>query len=558
MHLLRLVPALLITAAAATAVEQTPIPIGDHEVVVVYGDSITEQNLYAAFIESFLLTRFPEKDLQIYNFGWGGDTAEGGNARFARDVAPVKPTLVTVDFGMNDGRYTNGPDQGIRDAYLAAQRKLAATIKAAGAREILLTTSPIDYDKRADEDGYNEALALMADGVLALGTELGLQTADIFHPMREVQKQAKTATPGFTMLPDSVHPDLVGHLVMAYAVLRRIDAPQEVGTIAIADGKAVATGGASVAQLVADSGTLSFALTLKFLPCPVPGPARPGLALVPFQQELNHLGLTVAGLNASASYGLSADGTEFAAFTGAQLAAGVDLALLDKAPWTIAANRVWELGQLRWTRHFDGWRRIGMPNDPLLKALPATAALAKATADYVAELGSAMRQAAKPGTWKLTIGRSAALAVSALELAAPIATAGDFATRYLPETAPDTVAWKSVPFNGVIDYIQTFGQKDDCVVYARVVLDADRDCAVNLSMGSDDGLEVIVNGTAIFSNNVSRGVRVGEDAAEAKLVKGRNTLLFRVSQGGGGFGFALTAKVIGDAVVSQVMPAAKP
>lgn len=564
MRPLRLVPVLLIatgffaTGAVAAESAPIPIPIGDREVVVIYGDSITEQNLYAAFIESFLLTRFPEKDLKIYNFGWSGDSAHGGNERFARDVMPVKPTLVTVDFGMNDGRYTSGPDQGIREAYLAAQRRLAATIKAAGAREILLTTSPIDYDRRTDKDAYNEALALMADGVLALGRELGLPTADVFHPMREVQKKAKAATPGFTMIPDAVHPDPVGHLVMAYQVLRRLDVPKNVGSIAISDGKSVVSGGATIANLKTDAATVNFDLNLKFLPCPVPASARSALELVPFQQELNRLGLTVAGLTASVSYGLSVDGEEVASFTGAQLAAGVDLALLDKAPWSVAANRVWELGQQRWVHHFDGWRHLGMTSDPLLKTLPATAALVKATGDYVDALGTAMRQAAKPGTWKVSLGRSGALAVSSLELVAPITASGDFATRYAPETAPETVIWKLVPFTGVIDYLQTFGKIDDSVIYARVVANADRDCVLNLAMGSDDGLEVILNGTPIFTNNVSRGVQPGQDQVEAKLVKGRNTLLFRVSQGGGGCGFALTAKVIGDAVVNQVMPQAKP
>ena len=557
MRLLRLVPALFLTAGAFAA-EQTPIPIADREVVVFYGDSITEQNLYTGFIESFLLTRFPGKDLRIYNFGWGGDSAAGGNARFARDVAPVKPTLVTVNFGMNDGRYTSGPDQGIREGYLAAQRTLAATIKASGARQILLTTSPIDYDRRPDKDAYNEALALMADGVLALGAELGLPTADIFHPMREVQKLAKARTPGFTMIQDAVHPDAVGHLVMAYQVLRRLDVPREVGSIAITDGKAATTGGATVANLAAGSGTLSFDLSLQFLPCPVPGPARPALELVPFQQELNHLGLTVAGLSATASYGLNADGTEIATFTGAQLAAGVDLALLDKAPWTVAANRVWELGQMRWNRHLDGWRYVGMPADPLLKSLPATAALSKAIGAYVAELGTAMRETAKPGTWKLTLGRSDALAVNTLELAAPIAATGDFANRYAPETSPESVVWKAVPFAGVIDYNQTFGPQQECVIYARVALDADQDCALTLSMGSDDGLVVIANGTQVFSKNVARGVRPGEDSVEVKLAKGRNTLLFRVSQGVGGCGFALQAKVMGDALVTQALPRATP
>lgn len=64
MHLLRLAPALLLAATVSSA-DQPPIALNDREVVVIYGDSITEQNLYAAFIETFLLTRFPNKDLQI-------------------------------------------------------------------------------------------------------------------------------------------------------------------------------------------------------------------------------------------------------------------------------------------------------------------------------------------------------------------------------------------------------------------------------------------------------------------------------------------------------------
>ncbi len=550
MHLLRLAPALLLAATLSSADDQ-PIPLLDREVVVIYGDSITEQNLYAAFIETYLLTRFPDKELQIWNFGWGGDTARGGNARFARDVLPVKPTLVTVDYGMNDGRYTSGPDPAVREAYLTAQRQLAATIKAAGARQILLTTSPIDPDRRKDQDAYNEALALMADGVLALGAELGVPTVDIFHPMRAVQQQAKAKTPGFTCIPDSVHPDAAGHLIMAYQVLRRLDGPKGVGSIAISDGKAKTGGGASVANLTATDGGLAFDLTLAYLPSPVPAAARPALALVPFQQELNSLTFSVAGLDPAGSYSLVTGDLESGSFTGAQLAAGVDIALLDGTPWAIAGNRLWELGQQRWQRHFDAWRKVGMTADPFIRSLPAFAAFCTAANEYAKALATAMRESAKPGTWRCTLGRSREVAISSLELAPPIPASGDFATRYQPETDPAAATWQRVPFNGVLDFVQTFGQKENCVVYARLVLEADRDCVISLSMGSDDGLVVVANGAQVFANNAFRGVKPGEDAAEAKLVKGRNTLLFRVSQGSGGYGLAITTKVRGDARVTQ-------
>lgn len=471
-------------------------------------------------------------------------------------MLPVKPTLVTVDYGMNDGRYTSGPDQTVREGYLAAQRQLAATIKAAGARQILLTTSPIDPDRRKDKDAYNEALALMADGVLALGVELGVPTADIFHPMRAVQLQAKATNPAFTFIPDSVHPDAVGHLVMAYQVLRHLDAPKSVGVIAISDGKAQTSGGASVANLTSTDGNLEFDLTLAFLPSPVPAAARPALALVPFQQELNSLTFSVAGLDPAGSYSLVSGGKESSSFTGAQLAAGVDIALLDGTPWAIAGNRLWDIGQKRWQRHYDTWRKVGLTTDPFIRSLPAFTAFCAASAEYTKALATAMRETANPGTWRCTLGRSREVIISSLELAPPIPSSGDFTTRYQPETEPAAVAWKPVPFAGVLDFVQTFGQMENCVVYARLVLEADKDCALTLSMGSDDGLVVVANGAQVFANNVFRGVKPGEDSATANLLKGRNTLLFRVSQGSGGYGLALAAKVVGDAKVIQVV--AKP
>ena len=70
-----------------------PVRLGEQETIVFYGDSITEQNLYSAYLETFLLSRFPQKKLASFNFGWGGDTASGGDKRFARDVSGVKPSL---------------------------------------------------------------------------------------------------------------------------------------------------------------------------------------------------------------------------------------------------------------------------------------------------------------------------------------------------------------------------------------------------------------------------------------------------------------------------------
>src|SRR3954462_15808065 len=77
----------------------------DGDVVVMIGNSITEQHLYSNYVEMWTVTRFPSWKLTFRNTGIGGDTSGGGNARFKRDVLRYKPTAMTVDFGMNDGGY---------------------------------------------------------------------------------------------------------------------------------------------------------------------------------------------------------------------------------------------------------------------------------------------------------------------------------------------------------------------------------------------------------------------------------------------------------------------
>src|SRR6516164_6792939 len=73
--------------------------------IVFLGDSITEQYQYSSDIELYLTTRFPQGGMTFLNAGIGGDTATGGAGRFAAHVLAEKPTALTIDFGMNDGRY---------------------------------------------------------------------------------------------------------------------------------------------------------------------------------------------------------------------------------------------------------------------------------------------------------------------------------------------------------------------------------------------------------------------------------------------------------------------
>ncbi len=533
-----------------------PVAVGlrDRETIVFYGDSITEQNLYTAYLETFLLSRFPKKQLAVFNFGWSGDTASGGNKRFARDVVPVQPSLVFVNFGMNDGGYKAYDEATFRN-YVAAQSALADAIRAAGARQVLFTPSPVDDVVRKDRGVYNDTLSRMALGLGQLAAERGLPLIDLLHPMLEVQRRAKERDPGFTMIPDSVHPDAVGHLVMAYLAIRQIDAPRVVGEIVV-DGAAVTAHGATAGNAASRDGGVEFDLTLPFLPFYVPKEARHALELVPLQEELNRFRLQARPGQGSEPLVLSVDGKTAGVFTKDELGRGVDLALLDDAPWAAAGRTLWEAAQYRWRKHFEAWRVMGLQKPAwMMPDLASFEPHARAQRAYADELGRSLGALARPGTYHLALRpQGEVVAIRSLELSPtyPLVT---FDAVQPPEKSTAGVTWTPAPFvDGRIDLGARYSGAYDVVAYARLVLQADRATTLHLAMGSDDGLAVFLGGRRVFAHDVLRGLKRGEDEVELPLVAGRNELLFKVTQAGGDFGLAVDARVRGLGRVEQVAP----
>jgi lysophospholipase L1-like esterase len=542
-------------AASPATARFAPVRVGDQETIVFYGDSITEQNLYSAFLETFLLSRFPQKKLATFNFGWGGDTASGGNRRFARDVGDVKPSLVFVDFGMNDGGY-KAYDEATYRSYIDAQRVLADTIRAAGARQVLFTTSPVDDVLRGDKAVYNDTLSRMARGVIALAGERQLPVVDLLHPMVELQRLAKEKEPAFTMIPDTVHPDAAGHLVMAYLAMRQIEAPRRVGEIVVEGGSVRASDGATVANVVATDGGVEFDLHLPFLPFYVPKEARKALELVPLQDDLNRFRLRAPGLSGDAQLVLSADGKTAGVFKGEELARGVDLALLDDAPWAKAGRTLWDAAQYRFKLHFEAWRQMGLQKPAtMMPALPSFEPHARAQRAHADEMGRSLGQLAQPGRYRVRLSAPGAqVPITSVELS-PLFERQGFDMPQAPVRDPASVAWTRAPFtNGQIDLGARFAGASDVAVYVRVVLEAERDALIHLAMGSDDGLAVFHRGRRVFAHDVMRSLKPAEDEVDVPLAAGRNELLFEVTQGGGDFALAVQAQVLGPAGVHQVAP----
>jgi len=81
-----------------------------------------------------------------------------------------------------------------------------------------------------------------------------------------------------------------------------------------------------------------------------------------------------------------------------------------------------------------------------------------------------------------------------------------------------------------------------------------------LSIGSDDSFKIWINGKLVADKYISRGLAPDQDKVKVRLAKGENKLLFKVSNGGGGYGFYFKTEAIplpGEVVTAMKVEPAK-
>jgi hypothetical protein len=91
---------------------------------------------------------------------------------------------------------------------------------------------------------------------------------------------------------------------------------------------------------------------------------------------------------------------------------------------------------------------------------------------------------------------------------------------------------------------------DNCVIYLKTRVFVPATQAVIFELGSDDGIKLWVNNEVTHANNTDRGVVPGQDRAKAKLRKGWNDLLAKITQDGGGCGMSLRITAADGAEIS--------
>ena len=129
-----------------------------------------------------------------------------------------------------------------------------------------------------------------------------------------------------------------------------------------------------------------------------------------------------------------------------------------------------------------------------------------------------------------------------LELTLPPET--ELRTEAVYKTGDAEARWLR-PFKagarGVVDFDAVFGHKEYAVAYAlaSVQIAGDAPRKMLLLLGSDDHVQVRVNGKVVHTNPTARGVTPDQDAVEVTLEPGWNDILVKVAQFAGAWGVCL-------------------
>lgn len=354
-----------VSSLLASGAESTPcaFPLKDGDTWVMAGDSITAQHLHSNYIEAFCYTRFPQWTFHFRNSGVGGDNVARALARFDWDIAPWKPTVVSVELGMNG-------EQGGAAGFITNMTILTERIRAIGARPVYLTSSPVNNglgptagphglatfasnlnafaaeQKAPFADQYNALVGLwasnkpienlhrMADDMRKVaggsndipGRELLLQWADIWAKS-DMQKR------GASLGGDPVHPGPVGQLTMCAVLLQALKAPGLVSSATLdGSGKVVEQVQCKITNVSAEkNGKLTFDRLDDCLPMPIPEDARAALIVYPALADLSRWLLTVQGLKAG-SYRVEIDGAPVATVSAEELGKGWNMGTLAEGP----------------------------------------------------------------------------------------------------------------------------------------------------------------------------------------------------------------------------------
>lgn len=198
--------------------------------ILFLGNSITYAGHYVDFTVAILALEHTGANLEAINVGLPSETVSGlsepGHAdgrfprpylhdRLDRILEEVKPDLVFSCYGMNDGIYLPLSEDRFgryRDGIRLLHEKVSEK-----SIPLIHFTPPV-FDPRKDP-AYATVLETYSNWLLTQRETSDWKVIDLHFPMKDYLLQQRAVNPDFVLAEDAVHPNQMGHWIMAKALV---------------------------------------------------------------------------------------------------------------------------------------------------------------------------------------------------------------------------------------------------------------------------------------------------------------------------------------------------
>lgn len=233
----------------------------DTKKIVFIGNSITYAGYYVNCIDTYLRLQYPERDFEIINLGLPSETVSGLSEpnhargkfprpnlqeRLDRILEKLKPDLVFACYGMNDGIFMSFDDKRFQKFQKGMQWLHDKVVKSGAS--IIHINSPIYDDQKGK--AYANVLDLYSDWLISRRYTDNWNVTDIHWPMKKYLEDHRLKDPEFKFAADGIHPDNIGHFMMAKLILLNLGETKVAAAIDMQDLLSNYKNGNSIFELV--------------------------------------------------------------------------------------------------------------------------------------------------------------------------------------------------------------------------------------------------------------------------------------------------------------------
>ena len=282
----------MIAAILALVLATDPIPNAKR--VLILGDSITATGQYAAYLEGYYVTRYPDRAIEFINLGLPSETVSGlsepshpwprpnVHERLDRALDKLKPDVVIACYGMNDGIYAPFSEERFA-SFRAGIDKIVEGCKRRKVPPVLITPPPFDpapiraklKGDGAEDYGWMTPYARYQENVLSRyaawvrdRAEKGVTTIDAQEPITNFvrDQRVKFDNREYRLADDGVHMNADGHWLIAVAILDGLHTPLTWNS-ALIDASTLRAARGDVKEIRAEAGGVRFVWNTQ-LPIP--------------------------------------------------------------------------------------------------------------------------------------------------------------------------------------------------------------------------------------------------------------------------------------------------